>query len=501
MTIQLLPRSVRAMADQINAYYRVWKGIDADSLALRLSSGGTFEIRHSVTNAPVLTVNDSGANVTPVIPAGSITTTQIADGTIVDIDISPGASIDAVKLRDATVLLAKMAPNSVDSSKIVDGSIVNADINAAAAIAGSKLADGSITGLKIMASEINSAHLQDGTIQGADVGSAQLTAVKLNGGGTANRLFATTDGTTVTMQQVGDALVATGAGIALSKLLAGAAGVLKSNGSVITAGNAIVSADIADGTIVDADINASANINGAKLADGSVTSAKLAGASVPPGSITTTEIANNTIVDADINAAANINGAKLLDNSVPSSKLITGAPITPGSITTTEIADGTIMNVDINAAAAIGYGKLNLANSIVTGDIAANAVSVRVAAATGTTTPSTTNTAMAVLADPKVTITTTAISDIYVWFNSVFNDGSGNSLVAYALRIDGGAWQSLGDTSQPNNQGRWFMAGFHAFLNVAAGVHTIECGNGNNAAYTIMHFAQSRRLMALAVAR
>lgn len=59
--------------------------------------------------------------------------------------------------------------------------------------------------------------------------------------------------------------VATAAAIALSKLAPGSSGVLKSNGSAISAGNLIVSADITDGTIVNADISASAVLEAIKL--------------------------------------------------------------------------------------------------------------------------------------------------------------------------------------------------------------------------------------------
>jgi hypothetical protein len=40
-----------------------------------------------------------------------------------------------------------------------------------------------------------------------------------------------------------------------------------------------------------------------------------------------------------------------------------------GSVTSAMITDGTIVNADVSASAAIAYSKLNLANSIVTGDI------------------------------------------------------------------------------------------------------------------------------------
>jgi hypothetical protein len=133
-------------------------------------------------------------------------------------------------------------------------------------------------------------------------------------------------------------------GISLAKLAPGSAGVLKSNGTVITAGNLITSADIQDGQIVNADISASAGID----------------------------------------------GAKLLDNSIPATKLTGGASIPANSIDASHLIDGSIMNAEINAAAAIVVSKLahvgagnvlksngtsNVAGQVATADLAANAVS------------------------------------------------------------------------------------------------------------------------------
>lgn len=55
-----------------------------------------------------------------------------------------------------------------------------------------------------------------------------------------------------------DVDISASANIALSKLAAGAGGVLKSNGTVITAGNSINTNDIADGTIATGDLAANA---------------------------------------------------------------------------------------------------------------------------------------------------------------------------------------------------------------------------------------------------
>jgi hypothetical protein len=126
------------------------------------------------------------------------------------------------------------------------------------------------------------------------------------------------------------------AAIALSKLAAGAAGYLKSNGAVISAGNFIIGADITSEVIVNAHIAPTAAIAYSKLS--------LA------NSIKSTDIENGTIVNEDISGSA----------AIAYSKLSLGS---------------SIVNADISNSAAIAYSKLNLANSIVNADIAAEAIS------------------------------------------------------------------------------------------------------------------------------
>jgi hypothetical protein len=72
-------------------------------------------------------------------PTGTITSTMIADGTIVDGDISASAAIDKTKISGTAITAADSG--TVTSTMIADGTIVNADINASAAIAQSKIAD------------------------------------------------------------------------------------------------------------------------------------------------------------------------------------------------------------------------------------------------------------------------------------------------------------------------------------------------------------------------
>jgi hypothetical protein len=88
---------------------------------------------------------------------GTVTSTNILDGTIVDADISATAAIDPAKINgtavittdarlsdtrtptDGTVSTAKIIDGAVTSGKIADGTILNSDVNASAAIAGTKV--------------------------------------------------------------------------------------------------------------------------------------------------------------------------------------------------------------------------------------------------------------------------------------------------------------------------------------------------------------------------
>ena len=54
----------------------------------------------------------------------------------------------------------------------------------------------------------------------------------------------------------------------------------------------------------------------------------------------------------------------------PTAVPLTSSQLVDGIITTAKIADGAVVNVDVNSTAAIAYSKLNLATSIVNGDIA-----------------------------------------------------------------------------------------------------------------------------------
>lgn len=308
MTLGLVPRSARALSDHLNRMYRVFRGIDQDSIALRLATGGSFEVRHSVTNAPVFSVTDAGTAVTigsEDLATGAVTSDKIANDTIVDADVNSGAAIGLSKLAHVgtgNVLRSNGAQNvagQVVSGDIADGAIVNADVNGAAAIGYGKLA---------LANSVLNADVN---------GSAAIAISKLAHVGTGNVLRS--NGAQNVAGQVVDADVSGAAAVALAKLAhVGAGNVVRSNGTT-NVGGPIVNADIAAA--------GTANIDGAKLADNSVPSIKLiGGATIPANSIDSSHIVNGSIATVDLAASA-VTQAGTAAGATSGPAIAPGAPV------------------------------------------------------------------------------------------------------------------------------------------------------------------------------
>jgi hypothetical protein len=160
--------------------------------------------------------------------SGTVTSTMIANDTIVDADINSAAAITLTKLGTG----ALPTTITVASGNIVDGTISNVEISASAAIADTKL-DTISTADKVSLSALN---IDGGTDIGAALADADLFIVDDGGGGT-NRKAAATRITDYAFGKVsGDITI----------------------GSTGTAA-------ISSGVIVNADVNASAAIAGTKI--------------------------------------------------------------------------------------------------------------------------------------------------------------------------------------------------------------------------------------------
>ncbi len=89
----------------------------------------------SVSSDKTITLPDVTGTVVTTGDTGTVTSAMLADGTVVDADISGTAAISLSKLATGALPTAI----TVASANIVDGTIVNGDINASAAIAGTKI--------------------------------------------------------------------------------------------------------------------------------------------------------------------------------------------------------------------------------------------------------------------------------------------------------------------------------------------------------------------------
>jgi hypothetical protein len=118
---------------------------------LDVTGAATFDSSVAVTGA----LTKSGSNVVTVGDTGTVTSSMIADGTIVDADVNAGAAIAYSKLATLTSanILVGNSSNVATSvavtgdvtisntgvTAISSGVVVNADVNASAAIAGTKI--------------------------------------------------------------------------------------------------------------------------------------------------------------------------------------------------------------------------------------------------------------------------------------------------------------------------------------------------------------------------
>ncbi len=360
-------------------------------------------VRLPAFNTPGIIHNDasgvlsSSLIVNEDLSEGSVTSTKILDGTIVNADISNIAAIALSKLAsgsDAQVIVGSLTgvPSYVDMSgdvtidntgvttigsskvingmlagdavttdKIADGTVLNSDINANAQIDASKLADGTVSNAKFqfINSLTGNAQTQLDNLGTQITGINTLADGKIYLGDGANTSQEVTITGDVTIDNAGVTAIGS------SKVING-----------MLAGDAVTTDKIADGTVLNSDINANAQIDASKLADGTVSNAKFQFINSLTGNAQTqldnlgTQITGiNTLADgkiylgdgANTSQEVTITGDVTIDNAgvtaIGSSKVINGM-LAGDAVTTDKIADGTVLNSDINANAQIDASKL-----------------------------------------------------------------------------------------------------------------------------------------------
>ena len=112
------------------------------------------------------------------INPASITTSQIAAGTILGSNIAAG-TITGGNIVAGTITTSLLAAGSVTTSILAAGAVTAAKITANT-ITASQIAAGTITGTEIAANSITSAHIVSGTIVSSDIAASTITAGNLN---------------------------------------------------------------------------------------------------------------------------------------------------------------------------------------------------------------------------------------------------------------------------------------------------------------------------------
>ena len=362
------------------------------SITFEGSSANAFETTLAVVNPTsdnAISIPDVSGTLVTTGDNGSITSSMIANGAIIDADINASAAIGLSKLATGTL------PSGVQvaSANIVNGSIVDADINASAAIALTKLANGSLpSGITIQSSEISggvspgdiaagalpsnvtvaSANIVDGAIVNADISSsAEIDVSKLADGSSYQLIHTNAAGTGVEWTSnidVPGTLDVTG--VATFDNNVGIAGTLTVTGTSISLDSPIVT--IKDSNIQLGTVSTPSDIT----ADGGGLTLKGSTDKTFSWANSTDAWTSSENIDLASGKAYFVNGSQVLTQTslgagVTGSSLTTVGTISTGTWQGSQIADaylGTISTSGKVANSATTATNVNTANAIVARD-------------------------------------------------------------------------------------------------------------------------------------
>ena len=241
------------------------------------------------------TDNDYETKLTVVDPTSDrVITLPNITGTV--ITTGDTGTVTSTMIADLTIVAGDLASNSVTTAKITDANITTAKI-AADAIDGTKIADNAV----------NTEHIADNAIDTAQIANNQVTTAKIADDAiTADKIAANAVGA--------------------SEIAADAVGASElANNAVDTAAianDAVTQDKIADNSVGNAQMADNA-IGSSELADNAVTNAKMA-----DDSVGTSEIANNAV-----------STAKIADNAVTADKIADAAIITASEQSSATVND------------------------------------------------------------------------------------------------------------------------------------------------------------------
>ena len=393
--------------------------ISDSSVVFEGATANEFETTLAVTDPTAdrtVTLPDVSGTIITTGDTGSVTSTMIAEGTIVNGDINASAGIAHSKLANATagqVLLgttttgvvtattisgditidgagvATIASNSVALGTDTTGNYVN-DITAGTGVTITHTpGEGSSPTIAIGQAVGTGSNVtfNDLTVSGNLTVSGTTTSINTTTLNVADNIVVLNNDVTGSPSENAGIEVERGTSTNVLVRWNETTDKWEATNDGTVYGNLVTTADsgtvtstmIANGTIVNADIDASAAIALSKLATGTAGNIIVYNSSGVPtavaetGDVTisdtgVTAIASGVIVDADINASAGIALSKLATSTagniivynssgVPTAVAETG-DVTISDTGVTAIATGVIVNADVSATAAIDLGKL-----------------------------------------------------------------------------------------------------------------------------------------------
>jgi hypothetical protein len=307
------------------------------SLTFEGSTADGFETTLAVTNPTAdrtITLPNVTGTVITTGDTGSVTSTMLADGTIVNADISATAEIAVSKLANGTV-------NQVI---VTDGTNVSWSDNLT--LAGDLTVNGTTTTINTQDLLVEDKNIIIGNV-------ATPTDLTADGGGIT--LKGATDKTINWVDSTDAWTLSEHVNIASGKEYR-IAGTKVLDATSLGSSVLITSANITDGTIVNGDISDSAEIAVSKLADGAARQ------------LLQTDAAGTGVEwtdNIDVPGTLDVTGAATFDSSVAVTGALTksGSNVVTvgdsGTVTSTMIADGTIVNADVNSSAAIAGTKIS----------------------------------------------------------------------------------------------------------------------------------------------
>ncbi len=336
----------------------------------------------NITAGSVLMGNANNVPTATVI-SGDITVssngvTSIGSGVIVDADINGAAAIDKTKISGTAITAADTG--TVTSTMIADSTIVNGDISASAGITLGKLATSTAGNIIVYnGSGIPTSVTVSGDVQIDSAGIASITAnsvalgtdttgdyvATITGGtGVASTAATSGEGTTHTLsigQAVGTTDNVTFAGVTADNIKVGVTGAneidtVSGDLTIDSAGGTVTVDDnlTVTGNLTVSGTTTTINTTNLSIADNQVVlNSDVTGAPSEDAGIV---VERGTSPDVDIRWNETTDKWQLTNDGTNYANILVAGD--SGAVTSAMIADGAIVNADINDTAAIALSKL-----------------------------------------------------------------------------------------------------------------------------------------------